>query len=65
MRRTASTVHKPRAHMMASIARRGDMVALTRRAEALRRGFAAPTPHSYRDNVIPIGPGMVFWGGPL
>ena len=46
--------HKPRGDYEASVARRGDMVALTRRVEALRRGVQTPTPHVYRDNVRPI-----------
>ena len=57
--------HKPVAQWEASIARRGDMVALTRRAEALRRRRGADTHTHSPDTLIPIGPGMMFWSGPL
>ncbi len=59
--------HKPVAQWEASIARRGDMVALTRRAESLRCRQASHTKLAPTDpdTLIPIGPGMMWWGGPV
>ena len=52
---------KPREQVWASVARRDEMAALRRRAQALR--FRSPV-HRDPDRVTPIGPGMMSWGGP-